>query len=122
VDTELGQSPLTHEREGYEFNSRLRGLYENKFNSSTRTVQIEILHKAFSAAKGRIEKYFANHLPRRIRVHHRGEGSFCSETTLLRIIAGLETDYEGAVFLDGKKLNGPGLDGGVVFQEHRLLS
>jgi sulfonate transport system ATP-binding protein len=40
----------------------------------------------------------------------------------LRIIAGLETEYEGAVFLDGKKLIGTGLDRGVVFQEHRLLS
>jgi hypothetical protein len=44
------------------------------------------------------------------------------KTTLLRIIAGLETEYEGAVFLDGKKLMGTGLDRGVVFQEHRLLS
>jgi ABC-type nitrate/sulfonate/bicarbonate transport system ATPase subunit len=34
----------------------------------------------------------------------------------------LETEYEGAVFLDGKKLIGTGLDRGVVFQEHRLLS
>jgi sulfonate transport system ATP-binding protein len=48
-------------------------------------------------------------------------GSGCGKTTLLRIIAGLETEYEGAVFLDGKKLTGPGLDRGVVFQEHRLL-
>jgi sulfonate transport system ATP-binding protein len=44
------------------------------------------------------------------------------EDDLLRIIAGLETEYEGAVFLDGKKLIGTGLDRGVVFQEHRLLS
>jgi sulfonate transport system ATP-binding protein len=49
-------------------------------------------------------------------------GSGCGKTTLLRIIAGLETEYEGAVFLDGKKLIGTGLDRGVVFQEHRLLS
>src|SRR5271166_7179237 len=49
-------------------------------------------------------------------------GSGCGKTTLLRIIAGLESDYEGAVFLDGRKLTGTGLDRGVVFQEHRLLS
>jgi sulfonate transport system ATP-binding protein len=49
-------------------------------------------------------------------------GSGCGKTTLLRIIAGLETEYEGAVFLDGKQLIGPDLDRGVVFQEHRLLS
>jgi sulfonate transport system ATP-binding protein len=49
-------------------------------------------------------------------------GSGCGKTTLLRIIAGLGSDYEGAVFLDGKQLTGTGLDRGVVFQEHRLLS
>lgn len=49
-------------------------------------------------------------------------GSGCGKTTLLRIIAGLETEYEGEVFLHGKRLTGTGLDRGVVFQEHRLLS
>jgi energy-coupling factor transporter ATP-binding protein EcfA2 len=50
-------------------------------------------------------------------VHCRGG---CGKTTLLRIIAGLEIEYEGNVFLDGKKLFGPGLDRGVVFQEHMV--
>src|SRR6202044_913243 len=49
-------------------------------------------------------------------------GSGCGKTTLLRIIAGLEIDYEGNVFLDGKRITGTGLDPGVVFHEHRLLS
>jgi sulfonate transport system ATP-binding protein len=49
-------------------------------------------------------------------------GSGCGKTTLLRIVAGLETDYEGVVSLDGRKVIRPGLDRGVVFQEHRLLS
>jgi ABC-type sugar transport system ATPase subunit len=48
--------------------------------------------------------------------------SGCGKTTLLRITAGLESDYEGSVFLDGKRVTGTGLDRGVVFQEHRLLS
>ncbi|HPT86826.1 MAG TPA: ABC transporter ATP-binding protein [Bacillota bacterium] len=48
-------------------------------------------------------------------------GSGCGKTTLLRIIAGLETNYQGTVTLSGKPLNGCGLDRGVVFQEHRLL-
>jgi sulfonate transport system ATP-binding protein len=49
-------------------------------------------------------------------------GSGCGKTTLLRIVAGLETGYEGVVSLDGRKVISPGLDRGVVFQEHRLLS
>jgi ABC-type nitrate/sulfonate/bicarbonate transport system ATPase subunit len=47
--------------------------------------------------------------------------SGCGKTTLLRIIAGLELDYEGEIELDGKPIQGPGVDKGVVFQDHRLL-
>ncbi|HOJ76774.1 MAG TPA: ABC transporter ATP-binding protein [Bacillota bacterium] len=48
-------------------------------------------------------------------------GSGCGKTTLLRIIAGLETAYQGSVTLARRPLVGCGLDRGVVFQEHRLL-
>lgn len=48
-------------------------------------------------------------------------GSGCGKTTLLRILAGLDTDYEGIVRLDGQPIAGPDLNRGVVFQEHRLL-
>lgn len=47
--------------------------------------------------------------------------SGCGKSTLLRIIAGLETEYEGTVLLGGNPIRGPGLDRGMVFQEHRLL-
>ncbi|WP_141264315.1 MULTISPECIES: ABC transporter ATP-binding protein [unclassified Neomoorella] len=47
--------------------------------------------------------------------------SGCGKTTLLRIIAGLEPDYQGTVTLEGEPISGPGLERGVVFQEHRLL-
>lgn len=48
-------------------------------------------------------------------------GSGCGKSTLLRIIAGFETDYVGEVRLDGQPIHQPGLDRGMVFQEHRLL-
>lgn len=47
--------------------------------------------------------------------------SGCGKTTFLRLVVGLESDYEGDILLDGKKLNGPDLKRGVVFQDHRLL-
>jgi sulfonate transport system ATP-binding protein len=48
-------------------------------------------------------------------------GSGCGKSTLLRIVAGFETDYVGEVTLAGKPIRKPGLDRGMVFQEHRLL-
>jgi sulfonate transport system ATP-binding protein len=47
--------------------------------------------------------------------------SGCGKSTLLRIIAGLETDYEGSADFEGTPILGPGLERGVVFQEHRLF-
>ncbi len=47
--------------------------------------------------------------------------SGCGKSTLLRIIAGLETDYDGLVTLNDEKITKPGLDRGIVFQEHRLF-
>lgn len=47
--------------------------------------------------------------------------SGCGKSTLLRIVAGLEAGFDGLVKLGGKPVGGPGLDRGMVFQEHRLL-
>ncbi len=47
--------------------------------------------------------------------------SGCGKTTLLRIVAGLEDDFKGSIELEGISVRGPGMDKGVVFQEHRLL-
>ena len=47
--------------------------------------------------------------------------SGCGKSTLLRLILGLDPDYSGEILLDGKPIRGPGLERGVVFQEHRLF-
>jgi sulfonate transport system ATP-binding protein len=47
--------------------------------------------------------------------------SGCGKSTLLRLIVGLDTAYEGAILLDGRRIEGPGPDRGIVFQDHRLF-
>jgi len=46
--------------------------------------------------------------------------SGCGKSTLLRLIMGLDGEYAGSIRLDGKPITSPGLDRGIVFQEHRL--
>ena len=47
--------------------------------------------------------------------------SGCGKTTLLRICAGLDSEFEGEVLINGAAVHAPGRDRGVVFQEARLL-
>jgi len=47
--------------------------------------------------------------------------SGCGKSTLLRLILGLDTEYDGTIRVDAKKVERPGLDRSIVFQEHRLL-
>ncbi len=45
----------------------------------------------------------------------------CGKTTLLRILAGLETPSAGNVELGGEEVNGPNAEVGLVFQEFALF-
>ncbi|MDF0729465.1 ABC transporter ATP-binding protein [Pseudomonas entomophila] len=47
--------------------------------------------------------------------------SGCGKSTLLRLIVGLDADYQGQILLDGQPVRGPGLERGIVFQDHRLF-
>ena len=47
--------------------------------------------------------------------------SGCGKSTLLKMIAGLETNDTGELSVDGKEISGPGMDRGMIFQEHRLF-
>jgi nitrate/nitrite transport system ATP-binding protein len=47
--------------------------------------------------------------------------SGCGKSTMLNIVAGIDSASEGFVFLDGKEISGPGLDRMVVFQNFALM-
>ena len=47
--------------------------------------------------------------------------SGCGKSTLLRLIAGLDTADGGSIHVGDRPVRGPGLDRGMVFQDHRLF-
>jgi nitrate/nitrite transport system ATP-binding protein len=47
--------------------------------------------------------------------------SGCGKTTVLNILAGLDTPSEGTVIVDNQAIEGPSLDRAVIFQGHALL-
>ena len=47
--------------------------------------------------------------------------SGCGKSTLLRIVAGLDRQTAGEVMLEGRRIDGPGADRGMVFQSYTLF-
>ena len=47
--------------------------------------------------------------------------SGCGKTTILNVLAGLESASTGHVFMDQREVAGPSLERGVVFQGHALM-
>jgi nitrate/nitrite transport system ATP-binding protein len=47
--------------------------------------------------------------------------SGCGKSTILNVLAGLESASAGTVIMGNREVAGPGLDRGVVFQNHALL-
>jgi nitrate/nitrite transport system ATP-binding protein len=88
-------------------------------------VSAESLAKRFPAAtKGEADTVIFENLNFQIQ-----EGEFicclghsgCGKSTILNILAGLDTASSGGVIMDGREIAGPGLSRAVVFQNHSLL-
>jgi len=86
-------------------------------------ISIESIAKRYPAPGGATTTIFDNlWLPMQ-----RGEfvcvigHSGCGKTTVLNILAGLDTPSDGAVIVDGQAIEGPSLDRAVIFQGHSLL-
>jgi nitrate/nitrite transport system ATP-binding protein len=90
---------------------------------SDRFISIEGIARRFPAPAGAFTAVF-NDLWLAVR---RGEfvcvigHSGCGKTTVLNILAGLDTPSAGAVIVDGRAIEGPSLDRAVIFQSHALL-
>lgn len=47
--------------------------------------------------------------------------SGCGKSTILRLVVGLDNEYQGRIALDGKPITSTSTDRGIVFQDHRLF-
>ena len=95
---------------------------------TTPTPQLKIYCEDISKTfiqKGHIEVPVIKHVSLEVQENEflvvLGPGQ-CGKSTLLRIIAGLETPDTGYVTLDGFPVTGPGPDRGLVFQGYMLFA
>lgn len=86
------------------------------------TLEVEGLYKEFDSSHGRVTalKDINFKTYKREFVCVIGP-SGCGKSTLARILAGLETQSEGRVLIDGQEVKGPGPDRGMVFQGYTLF-
>ena len=91
-------------------------------NDQSAHLDIRHVSKTFVTQKGAV--HALDNVNLRVR-----EGEFitligpsgCGKSTLLKIVAGLDDGHEGEVLLEGRRVTGPGIDKGFVFQEPRLF-
>lgn len=85
-------------------------------------LEVKGLHKRYASPQGEIEALRDINF----QVHRREfvcviGASGCGKSTLIRTLAGLEKHSAGEVLIDGKPVDGPGRDRGMVFQGYSLF-
>ena len=85
-------------------------------------LKVEDLSKKFDTPKGEILALNKINL----QIHRREfitviGPSGCGKTTLIRILAGLDFPTSGNVLLEGKRMEGPSAERGMVFQDYTLF-
>jgi nitrate/nitrite transport system ATP-binding protein len=90
---------------------------------SDRYISVEGITRIFPSPGGGQTVVFKNLWLRMARgefvavIGHSG----CGKTTVLNVLAGLDTPTTGAVIVDGRAIDGPSLSRAVIFQSHALL-
>lgn len=105
----LDQSPEVRER--------FQRIYQREV-----ILEVKGLHKRYASPQGEIEALRDINF----QVHRREfvcviGASGCGKSTLIRTLAGLEKHSAGEVLIDGKPVDGPGRDRGMVFQGYSLF-
>jgi len=85
-------------------------------------LEVDALGRHFDGPSGKVTALRDVHLDVRKREFVSVIGpSGCGKSTLIRILAGLDEPSSGSVRLDGKRVDGPGADRGMVFQGYTLF-
>ncbi|MBK1792670.1 ABC transporter ATP-binding protein [Persicirhabdus sediminis] len=100
-------------------------LVKNRFDQlkqRPKVLEVKSASRVFSTPKGDVHALdnISFNVHRREFISVIGQ-SGCGKSTLIRILAGLESVTSGQVLLDGKQIDGPGPDRGMVFQGYTLF-